>query len=233
MKQLAILPLALLLSAGALSAGGRSFDEPVPETGAIGLRMEAHNFMGQVSIPAEAVYFARVAEGDEVLIGDIVLGSNLHKDGQIYLLNCPPGRYVTLGGDFSSRDARYRVLLDRSWIEKSAVDVGPNEIVFMGEFFVRKAPRGGEADDVQRIYGQLLDPRNTDSHPFLRALLTGRVTLLALGELISLDRGKRWEARFWEHAVTRVFRNSPAWKARVELRRAALSGAAAPDGEPD
>jgi hypothetical protein len=121
------------------------------------------------------------------------IASNYNKDGYIYLLNAPPGRYAAVatyrsqagapsaptgtdGGGvtvtFNPGDTDYTTYFSRDLVTATEVTVEPGRIVFMGEFIVDMSTSFKDTDDVQRHYFRLISPGVEDRNEFL-GLMSG------------------------------------------------------------
>jgi len=127
------------------------------------------------------VYFLRMAEGDSTyMVGDL-LSSNFSKDGQMYLLNAEPGRYVVVAAYHSKSTAQspastgpakpgvsvsvgvstpsethYTTFFAREVIKLTEITVAPGSMVFMGNYVVDQSTGMKDADETQAYFFNLV-----------------------------------------------------------------------------
>jgi hypothetical protein len=82
----------------------------------------------------EAVYFVKLDKKDEHNLGAAIIQSNYIKGDYEYLVNAEPGKYAAVASYFTHGDTGYNTLFNAAIIEQSVVEVGPDQVVFAGEF---------------------------------------------------------------------------------------------------
>ena len=160
--------LSAIFAIAALSACATQLPAPTPtpQDGAsagIGVLVKSRSQM-LVRHKADSVTFARL-EGNDTsqYISTQLITSNYKKDGYIYLLNAPPGRYAAVATfrlyqDFLDGSvSRHYTYFSRDLVKATEVTVEPGRIVFMGEFIVDTSSFK-DADDVQSHYDRLISP---------------------------------------------------------------------------
>jgi len=204
-----------------LLAAGLPIPAPKPEAGAIGIALRGRPELAPHS-PAVQVYFVRVEEGTDIFASASLIPSNFTRSKQVYLLNCEPGRYVAVAarmrGAPGPQSGRYLVMFEKSFIERTAVEVKAGEIAFVGSYTIRQDSTIDDADEAQAHYLRVLDPRAAERGYAARAF-TG--SYVSLGTLQSGSREPSVETEFWRKAASTVFTREKAWGDRVKARLAA------------
>lgn len=133
------------------------------------------------------IYFIRLEDGaSDSYIKHSVIASNYSKDGYIYLLNVPPGRYAAVASytrvPTTDYNYNYSTYYSRELVKLTEIEVKSGEIAFMGRFLINQAmtnslaatlvPVEGlqGAEDVQLHYFRLISPGAEN-----RDLLTGLI----------------------------------------------------------
>lgn len=182
--QLTVLIGALAVLGGC--AGSAPPPDPVgPESAALGVKMKMKTPVAIVSHEPEAVLFARLDEGQDLLDVKTLFISNLAANGQAYLLNVEPGTYVvvaavygmegtptsvssepmqigggvsvSVGTELISGDSTHRNYCSRELIEQTRTTVAAGSFAFMGKFEVGASGGMGEPDECQRYFKHMIE----------------------------------------------------------------------------
>ena len=187
--------LLAICAIAVLSACAGQLPAPTPQDGAsagIGVLVKTRAAIKLFSTKVDSVMFVRLEGNDSSqYISTQPIKSNYNKDGYIYLLNAPPGRYAAVatfrsqasaptapagGGGFTVTvnpgDTDYTTYFSRDLVKATEVTVEPGRIVFMGEVIVDTSTSFTDADDVQSHYIRLISPDVEDRNKFL-GLLSG------------------------------------------------------------
>ncbi len=158
--------LSAIFVIAALSACAIQLPAPTPQDGAsagIGVLVKTRAPIKLFSNKVDSVKFVRLEGNDRSqYISTQPIASNYNKDGYIYLLNAPPGRYAAVAAsDIQSHaegNQRFSTYFSRDLVKATEVTVEPGRIVFMGEFIVDTSTSFEDADDVQSHYLRLISP---------------------------------------------------------------------------
>ncbi len=186
--------LSAIFAIAVLSACAGPLPAPTPQDGAsagIGVLVKTRAPIKLFSGKVDSVMFVRLEGNDSSqYISTQPIASNYNKDGYIYLLNAPPGRYVAVaafrsqasaptaptGGGVTVTvnpgDTDYTTYFSRDLVKATEVTVEPGRIVFMGEFIVDTSTKFENADDVQSHYFRLISPGVENRNKFL-GLMSG------------------------------------------------------------
>ncbi len=187
--------LSAIVAIAVLSACAGLLPAPTPQDRAsagIGVLVKTRAPIKMFSAKVDSVMFVRLEGNDRSqYISTQPIASNYNKDGYIYLLNAPPGRYVAVatfrsqasaptapagGGGVTVTvnpgDTDYTTYFSRDLVKATEVTVEPGSIVFMGEFTVDTSTKFEDADDVQSHYFRLISPGVEDRNKFL-GLMSG------------------------------------------------------------
>jgi hypothetical protein len=168
---------------------------PTPQDGAsagIGVLVKTRAPIKLFSAKVDSVMFVRLEGNDSSqYISTQPIASNYNKDGYIYFLNAPPGRYAAVatfrsqasappastgGGGVTVTvnpgDTDYTTYFSRDLVKATEVTVEPGKIVFMGEVIVDTSTSFEDADDIQSHYFRLISPGVEDRNKFL-GLMSG------------------------------------------------------------
>lgn len=222
MKVTVTLLFLALLAPSASLARGLQVPSPDPEQGTIALGLKAKAKMGSTKA-AIKVYFVRVDDDTDPLQADSVIQSNFFDAKQVYLLNCPPGRYVVVGAELTPArpingpPMDFTIVLDRQSIPRTEIVVHAGELVFGGNLLLDSKNKLTKADETQAHFLRLLEPGQSHRGYMARAM-SG--TALWLGSLISLDRGEQAEREFFEVATRKAFKKYPEWQETIRQHQA-------------
>ena len=174
--------LSTIFAIAVLSACAGQLPAPTPQDGAsagIGVLVKTRAPIKLFSAKVDSVMFVRLESNDSSqYISTQPIRSNYNKDGYIYLLNAPPGRYAAVatfrsqasapagGGGFTY----FTTYFSRDLVKATEVTVEPGRIVFMGEVIVDTSTSFKDADDVQSHYFRLISPGVEDRNKFLGLL---------------------------------------------------------------
>jgi len=105
------------------------------------------------------VYFVRFEEGKNPGRQPKVLKSDVRYGSTHYLLDAKPGRYAAVAC-FENRDGRYiHTYFSEELIAETARTLGPREVVFLGHANIKTAQMVKQADESQRWYLSIIDPK--------------------------------------------------------------------------
>ncbi len=140
----------------------------------IGISLKVRAPIKIFSNKPETVFFARIDEDKELFTKDNFIRSNYAKDGQVYLLNAKPGRYVAIGcfykktpagqkstdfaTSYAQRPSNFTTFFSEDLITLTDVTVGSGKVVFMGKFVVDSSAGLKNADATQAHYAEIIAP---------------------------------------------------------------------------
>jgi hypothetical protein len=159
--------LSAIFAITALSACAIQLPVPIPLDGAssagIGVLVKTRAPIKLFSMKVDNVMFVRLEGNDRwQYISTHPITSNYNKDGYVYLLNAPPGRYAAVATlELQSQGGgvqRFSTYFSRDLVKATEVILEPGRIVFMGEFVVDTSTSFKDADDVQSHYLKLISP---------------------------------------------------------------------------
>lgn len=101
-----------------------------PESGGIGIAVRLAPPLGPAR-DGEAVYFVRLDAAGQPADRTIQL-SNVSRDGRLYLLNVPPGRYAAVAAHFTTMGTTYVTYLSQAAIAQTTVEVTAGGFVHAG-----------------------------------------------------------------------------------------------------
>lgn len=109
------------------------------------------------------IHFIRLDDIDSTsFIKNSVISSNYSRDGYIYLLNVPPGRYAAVASlsyvSTTKYNYTYSTYYSGELAKLTEIEVQSGEIAFMGRFLVNTPLGLKGADDVQVHYFRLMAP---------------------------------------------------------------------------
>jgi hypothetical protein len=221
--------LSATFAIAVLSACAGQMPAPTPQDGAsagIGAFVKNRAPIKLFTGKPDSLMFVRL-EGDDSsqYISTQPIASNYNKDGYIYLLNAPPGRYVAVatyqskasaptaptgGGGVTvtvnSGDTDYTTYFSRDLVKATEVTVEPGGIVFMGELVVDTSTSFKDADDIQLHYFRLISPGVEDRNKFL-GLMSGDYHYT--GTLLELNQDDEAREKFL--ATTRENLGEAGW----------------------
>jgi len=228
--------LSAIVAIAVLSACAGLLPAPTPQDRAsagIGVLVKTRAPIKLFSTKVDSVMFVRLEGNDRSqYISTQPIASNYNKDGYIYLLNAPPGRYAAVatfksqasasapsaptgGGGvtvtFNPGDTDYTTYFSRDLVTATEVTVEPGRIVFMGEFIVDTSTSFKDTDDVQRHYFRLFSPGVEDRNEFL-GLMSGDYHYTGTLHEVNQDD----EARQKFVATTRENLGEAGWLAAVD-----------------
>ena len=154
----------------------------------------------------EVVYFVKLTEKDENNLGTTIIPSNYIKGDYEYLVNAEPGTYAVVASYFSHNDSSYNSFYNASIIEKSVIEVKPNQVVFAGYFDIdnqMKTPYNNiekNGDGAQLHYYKLLK----DAAP----------GYYYCGSLRQAERSKKLETKFLEK--TKEYLKDSKWSPLID-----------------
>lgn len=212
---------ARLLAAALLAgcAGARPPAEPTSPRH--GLLMSRARVRGAVipftSDEADRAKLEQIGPDGEPVPG-ATAASGFSRDGAVYFLDLPPGRYALTAVSFRARGARYEVALSSAVMRKETVELAPGEAAFLGALSL-----DGVFPDFDVAVERALDLAVRWPTPFLR-----RPPIPRDAELRGVDRGPAAE-RAALHAA-RGHLSGTQWLLAVE-RRLRETGAPEPEAE--
>lgn len=160
----ALCKLGLVAVGVALAACSTTSPRPPPvqdkDAAAIGIQVSMRPLLGTPYV-AQTVYFARL--DDNLALLD-VRASNFQKDGRVYLLNAPPGRYQPVAAvykvGFIGPENSYVAYFQQEMLHAGSTVVAAGRLGFAGRHMV-KLEMGlcsKDADLVQLRYAAILAP---------------------------------------------------------------------------
>jgi hypothetical protein len=84
----------------------------------------------------DTVYFVKLDDKDENLLGVKLIPSNYTRGDYVYLVNAEPGRYAAVASFFQQTDNTYNSFYDLNTIQNTITVVGPGQIAYMGNIMV-------------------------------------------------------------------------------------------------
>lgn len=84
----------------------------------------------------EVVYFVKLDEKDENNLGAKLIPTNYTRGDYAYLINALPGKYAAVASFFTQTENSYNTFYDAALIQSSVIEVGPNQIVYAGNFII-------------------------------------------------------------------------------------------------
>lgn len=200
--------------------------QPVPEPDSaratIAVSIEGKPPAGFGKMTGVQVSFVRVQDDEDILNAEYVITSNYSRNGQVYLLNARPGRYVAVATQFARRVGfDYHAFFSMDMIPQTEITVSAGEMVFMGSFSVNTSTKMSEADAAQSHYFRLVLPTEATQGFAGRTFLGGISAYTATLSEVSKDAAG--EEDFWSDAQRRVFRRQPIWQARAQQKLDELS----------
>ena len=156
----------------------------------------------------EVVYFAKLNEKGENNLGKNIISSNYIKGDYAYLINAQPGRYAAIGSFLTHTENGYNTLYDANIIKNTVIDVEPNQIVFVGDIYIKNNMEVSNwniekhADKTQLHYYNLLN--------------TSTTSFFYCGTLISAERNKEMEKDFL--LKTKSYFKNTKWSPLIEKR---------------
>ena len=140
-----------------------------------------------------------------------VLESNYTRDGDVYLLNAEPGRYLAVGAVVievvPGQTIANHAYFSSEIVARTEVVVGPGQMVFMGDI---QATARGRPDPTQRFF---LDAIPRPGAPVINLYGLGTVHYKEISQwakLDQIDRGGKSEAAFWSRA-RKAFKFETTW----------------------
>ncbi len=226
--------LSAIFAISVLSACAGQMPAPTPQDGAsagIGVLVKTRARIKLFSVKVDSVMFVRLEGNDSSqYISTQPIASNYNKDGYIYLLNAPPGRYTAVatfrsqasppsapggGGGFTVTvnpgDTDYTTYFSRDLVKATEITVEPGRIVFMGEVIVDTSTSFKDADDVQSHYFRLISPGVEDRNKFL-GLMSGDYHYT--GTLHEVNKDDEARERFL--ATTKENLGEAGWLAEID-----------------
>lgn len=212
----AALPWAMLLLGLAACAAAPAPGPLSEESSAIGLLMERQwkARTGLNTYPHTA-YFIRLTGKGKLTTQSELYHSNFHKDGQIYLLNAKPGRYVVVAvsdpliklgtrvafnplGELDEWEV-YTTYLNEDSILKTEVEVKPGSFTVMGSFLVEMEHAISYGDKAQRYFHLVVDQTVVD--PYGNPIVDPDNSVASRANLVKDRRGKESEIHFLQTAL--------------------------------
>jgi hypothetical protein len=169
--------LSAIFAIAALSACAIQLPAPTPQDGAsagIGVLVKTRAPIKLFSNKVDSVMFVRLEGNDRSqYISSQPIASNYNKDGYIYLLNAPPGRYAAVSTFRyqATGDHGFTTYFSRDLVKATEVIVEPGRIVFMGEFIVDTSTSFEDADDIQLHYRKWTSPGAEDRSTFVGSMM--------------------------------------------------------------
>jgi hypothetical protein len=182
------------------------------------------------------VYFVKLEGKDENLLGTKIIPCNYYRGNFVtgyyaYLVNADPGKYAavcstkyekqTYSTMASDIEYGYITFFDANILQNSLIDVGPNQIAFMGSFTVNS-----QLKNLYRNIEKNGDRAQQHYYTLLKPSLEGTIYC---GVMTGTDRSKKATRQFLEKA-TDYFKNSE-WMKMINTTIASLDAADAAEKE--
>ena len=84
----------------------------------------------------EVIYFVKLDEKDENNLGNKIIPTNYTRGDYVYLINAKPGKYAAVASFFTQTENSYNTFYDAAMIQSSVIEVGLNQLVYVGDFVV-------------------------------------------------------------------------------------------------
>lgn len=179
--------------------------------GAIGIVVE-RRWAADAS-PAEVsdkVYFIRLRDNEKLNKQQELFHSNFHRDGQVYLLNAKPGRYVVVAasdtvvkpGTTKGLDTLrglddykvYTTYFNEALVKRTELLVRPDQFVVAGNYLVKMENAVNFGDKIQRHFYKVVNSTITDPYG---APIIDQDNSDASRASLQQDRGSgEWEMQF-------------------------------------
>ena len=209
-----ILIFAVLLGGLGTVAASCSTQGPaakLPDSGAIGVVVEKR--WPKHTSPAEnsnKVYFIRLRGIEELKTQTELFHSNFHRDGQVYLLNAKPGRYVVVAASDTIINPgiakgqnplrgldEYKVsttYFDEALVKRTELLVRANQFVVAGNYVVTLKNAVNFGDKVQRHFYKVIN--STITGPYGHPIIDQDNSDTSRASLLQERGGKEWEMQF-------------------------------------
>ncbi|MDH4059917.1 MAG: hypothetical protein OEU94_03780 [Aquincola sp.] len=132
--------------------------------GGIGIRVDVGAMLGQ-TISAETVFFARLDAPSGAPEATRLYASNFRRDGRVYLLGVPPGRYAAVAAlrselVLTTKDSRL-AYFPQSLIDLTEVSIIPGAVAYAGSHVIGIGMPGvcaSDSDAAQLRHAEMLGP---------------------------------------------------------------------------
>ena len=214
--------MATIVVATVLSACAGPVPAPAPADDAsagVGILLTVRAPVKMFSTKEDRVMFIRLDdEQDAPYLSTKPIASNYVKDGYIYLLNVPPGRYAAVASFRSQSaapatpppgssgvnvtvnpgDSDFSTFFSVDVIKATTVTVEPGQLAFIGEVVVDSSTHLENADDAQAHYYRLLAPGAEDKSGF-KGMMSG--SYYYTGSLHTVNRDEAAYGRFLDKST--------------------------------
>lgn len=136
----------------------------------------------------DTVYFVKLDDKDESLLGAKLIPSNYTRGNYAYLVNAEPGRYAAVASFFQQTDNTYNSFYDLKTIQNTVTVVGPGQIAYMGDITVN--------NHLKNIYNNIEqngDKAQIHYYNLLKSFIYGTHYC---GSLNKIDRSRQLEKDF-------------------------------------
>ncbi|HOT46774.1 MAG TPA: hypothetical protein PLM53_00145 [Spirochaetota bacterium] len=149
----------------------------------------------------ETVYFVKLDEKDENNLGNRIIPSNYVRGDYAYLINAQPGKYAAVASFFTQTDNCYNSFYDADAIKSTVIDVGPNQIVFIGKIKIENR--------MKNLYQNIEQNGDKAQLHYYNLLKTFMYGTFYCGSLISAEKNKDLERDFL--VKTRAYFKDSEW----------------------
>jgi len=149
----------------------------------------------------ETIYFVKLNEKDENNLGNKIIPSNYVRGDYAYLVNAQPGKYAVVASFFSKTDNFYNSFYDTAVIQSTIIDVGPGQIVFMGNIKIE--------NKMKNLYQNIEQNGDKSQLHYYNLLKSFMYGTFYCGALISAEKNKNLEKDFLEK--TRAYFKDSEW----------------------
>lgn len=156
----------------------------------------------------EVVYFVKLDEKDENNLGNKIIPSNYVRGDYAYLVNATPGKYAAIGSFFTQTENSYNTFCDANIIQNTVVDVGPNQIVFVGSLVIEN-----QMKNLYQNIEQNGDRAQLHYYNLLKSFMYGT---FYCGAPDRIDKSKEAENNFL--LKTKIYFNDTEWVPMIEKR---------------
>ncbi len=149
----------------------------------------------------ETVYFVKLDEKDENNLGNKIIPTNYVRGDYAYLVNAQPGKYAAVASFFTQTDNFYNSFFDAATIKSTVIDVGPNQIVFMGKIRIENRMK-----NLYQNIEQNGDKSQLHYYNLLKSFMYGT---FYCGALTSAEKTKEMEHDFF--VKTKIYFKDSDW----------------------
>ncbi len=149
----------------------------------------------------ETVYFVKLDENDENNLGNKIIPTNYIRGDYAYLINVKPGKYAAVASFFTQTDNSYNSFYDAAIIKSTIIDVGPNQIVFVGKLKIENQQKN--------LYQNIEQNGDKAQLHYYNLLKTFMYGVFYCGKYKTIEHTKELESDFL--AKTKVYFKDSEW----------------------